>query len=57
MNLSEMGLFERAETEKITNCMECGSCSYVCPANRPLLDYVRLGKSTVLKMARERKMK
>jgi electron transport complex protein RnfC len=57
MNLSEMGLFERAEREKITNCMECGSCSYVCPANRPLLDYVRLGKSTVLKMARERKMK
>jgi electron transport complex protein RnfC len=57
MNLSEMGLFERAETERITDCMECGSCSYVCPANRPLLDYVRLGKSTVLRLARERKMK
>ena len=57
MNLSEMGLFEKAETERITDCMECGSCSYVCPANRPLLDYVRLGKSTVLKMERERKMK
>jgi electron transport complex protein RnfC len=57
MNLSEMGLFEKAETERITDCMECGSCSYICPANRPLLDYVRLGKSTVLKMARDRKMK
>jgi electron transport complex protein RnfC len=57
MNLSQMGLFERVETERITDCMECGSCSYVCPANRPLLDYVRLGKSTVIKMARERKTK
>jgi electron transport complex protein RnfC len=54
MTLSEKGLFERAEKERITDCMECGSCSYICPANRPLLDYIRLGKSTVIKMARER---
>jgi electron transport complex protein RnfC len=57
MTLSEKGLFERAEKEKITDCMECGSCSYTCPANRPLLDYIRLGKSTVIRMARERNMK
>jgi Na+-translocating ferredoxin:NAD+ oxidoreductase subunit C len=57
MTLSEKGLFERAEEEKITDCMECGSCSYTCPAGRPLLDYIRLGKSTVIKMARERNMK
>ena len=57
MTLSEKGLFERAEKEGITNCMECGSCSYTCPADRPLLDYIRLGKSTVISMARERNMK
>ena len=57
MTLAEKGLFERAETERITDCMECGSCSYICPANRPLLDYIRLGKSTVIKMARERNLK
>jgi len=57
MTLSEKGLFERAEKERITDCMECGSCSYICPAGRPLLDYIRLGKSTVIKMARERNMK
>ncbi|MEI6048500.1 MAG: electron transport complex subunit RsxC [Bacteroidota bacterium] len=57
MTLSEKGLFERAETERITDCMECGSCSYVCPAYRPLLDYIRLGKSTVIRMASERNMK
>lgn len=57
MTLSEKGLFERAENERITDCMECGCCSYTCPADRPLLDYIRLGKSTVVKMARERNMK
>ena len=54
MTLSEKGMFERAEKERITDCMECGSCSYTCPAGRPLLDYIRLGKATVIKMARER---
>ncbi|HPT21759.1 MAG TPA: electron transport complex subunit RsxC [Bacteroidales bacterium] len=57
MKLSEKGLFERAEKERITDCMECGSCSYTCPAHRPLLDYIRLGKSTVIRMARERNLK
>jgi Na+-translocating ferredoxin:NAD+ oxidoreductase subunit C len=57
MTLSEKGLFERAERERITDCMECGSCSYTCPAGRPLLDYIRLGKSTVIKMVRERVVK
>ena len=54
MTLSEKGEFERAERERITDCMECGSCNYTCPAGRPLLDYIRLGKSTVIKMARKR---
>ncbi|HUX57409.1 MAG TPA: electron transport complex subunit RsxC [Bacteroidales bacterium] len=57
MTLSEKGLFERAEQERITDCMECGACSYICPAGRPLLDYIRLGKSSVIKMVRERNMK
>lgn len=54
---SEKGMFDRAEKEHITDCMECGSCSYVCPAGRPLLDYIRLGKSNVLKSIRERSVK
>ncbi len=57
MALSEKGMFERAEKEHITDCMECGSCSYTCPSGRPILDYVRLGKSTVIRMARERNVK
>lgn len=57
MVLAERSLFEKAEAEKITDCMECGSCSYVCPAGRPLLDYIRFGKAKVMKMMRERKAK
>lgn len=57
MALSEKGLFEKSESNRITDCMECGCCSYTCPADRPLLDYIRLGKSTVIRMARERVVK
>jgi len=57
MTLAEKNLFERMEDEMVTDCMECGSCSYTCPAYRPLLDYIRLGKTTVLKMIREKNMK
>ena len=56
MALSEKGMFESAEKAKITDCCECGSCSYICPAGRPLLDYIRLGKANVNRMIRERKM-
>ncbi len=57
MAVSEKGDFERAGKERITDCMECGSCSYICPAGRPLLDYIRLGKSTVIKMSRKQVVK
>ena len=35
----------RLEALSITLCMECGCCSYVCPANRPLVQNNRLAKS------------
>ncbi|WP_372754309.1 electron transport complex subunit RsxC [Mariniflexile sp.] len=50
MNLSEKGLFEKASDEDVMTCIECGSCSYVCPSHRPLLDYIRFGKSIVKKL-------
>lgn len=53
--LASRNLTERLEQERVMDCMECGSCSYGCPANLPLLDYVRLGKAEVGKMIRARK--
>ncbi len=55
MTLTEKKMFENVEEEKTMDCIECGSCSYICPSNRPLLDYIRLGKSEVGKIMRERR--
>jgi electron transport complex protein RnfC len=55
MAMGERDLFERMEEEQTMDCIECGSCSYVCPANRPLLDYIRLGKTEINKIRRARK--
>ena len=55
MTATEFNNWELAEKNYITDCIECGSCSYTCPANRPLLDYVRLGKGKVMGIIRARK--
>lgn len=52
--VSEKGDWEKAENEMVMDCIECGSCQYTCPSGRPLLDYVRLGKSTVGQIIRKR---
>jgi len=55
MTSSEKQLWEMAENRKVMDCIECGSCSYTCPSNRPLLDYIRLGKAKVGQIIRVRK--
>ena len=55
--LSEVKNWERAEHEDIVSCIECGSCQFTCPAHRPLLDNIRLGKSTVMGIIRSRAAK
>ena len=34
-------------------CMECGSCSYVCPAKRPVTETMRLAKAMLRKGAKK----
>ena len=31
----------------IMGCMDCGSCAFSCPAGKPLVQYMRLGKDVV----------
>ncbi len=38
---------ERLEELKIGLCIECGCCSFVCPAKRPLVENNRLAKAAV----------
>ncbi len=47
--MSKKGNSEKAKEEHILDCIECGSCSFVCPSNRPILDYIRLGKTELRK--------
>lgn len=46
--------WDNCETLHIVDCIECGSCSYTCPANRPLLDHIRIGKQKVTSIIRAR---
>ena len=55
--LSSLKNWERLEAEDITSCIECGSCQFTCPAHRPLLDNIRLGKTTVMGIIRSRAAK
>ncbi len=52
--LAEKQRLEECEDERIMDCMECGSCLYICPSAKPLLDHIRVGKTRVGKMIRER---
>ena len=47
--------WEATEKGFVVDCIECGSCSYTCPASRPLLDYIRTGKQKVTAIIRARK--
>jgi electron transport complex protein RnfC len=46
----EIGIYVEANRAEDTEpfgvfeCFECGSCAYVCPAKRPLVQFVRLAK-------------
>jgi electron transport complex protein RnfC len=46
--------YEIAEQERIYDCIECGCCTFSCPAHRPLLDYIRVGKARVMGIMRSR---
>ncbi len=55
MNLMPMFIDTAAATENaqaakdlgVVNCIECGCCSYVCPAKRPLVQSMRRGKRLI----------
>ena len=42
---------EMANDYHLNDCFECGSCSYVCPSNIPLVQYFRIAKSVLRERA------
>ncbi len=45
--LAEKGRYEEAKEHNLFDCFECGSCAFVCPSKRPIVQLVRLAKSMV----------
>jgi electron transport complex protein RnfC len=43
-----MGRFDEAEGYNAMDCIECGICSFVCPAKIPLVDSIRMAKKEII---------
>lgn len=50
MTLAQNALWEEAKKHSAMSCLECGSCSFICPADRPILDFIKLAKSRIKAM-------
>lgn len=56
-NSYRLGNLKECENLGVMLCMECGCCSYICPAARPLVQTNRIVKIAVKKAAAEKKAK
>jgi electron transport complex protein RnfC len=45
--LVEKAKYEETRAYNLHDCFECGSCTYVCPAKRPMVQFIKLAKSLV----------
>jgi len=52
-NLTERERFESAKEYGVLDCIECGSCSYVCPAKRNLVHQFKYAKAKIAQMKGE----
>ncbi len=65
MGLLPLELYTYSKTENIEalqkynilDCVECGSCSYICPAKRQLIQTIRTGKQSLIKRRQAEKEK
>ena len=46
-DLARVGRYEDMEAEHLSDCMLCGSCSYVCPSNIPLAQLFYASKAAL----------
>ncbi len=52
--VSEKRLIDRAESYHALDCIECGCCSYVCPAARPLTQWIRAAKAVIVAQRKQK---
>ena len=44
---SEYGIYDKSRALGAENCIQCGLCAYVCPARRPLVQYITQAKQAI----------
>jgi len=42
--LAEKGFYEDTKDYHLMDCFECGTCSFVCPSKRPIVQWIKLAK-------------
>ena len=50
---SRKSMYNDAEQINLFNCIECGCCSYVCPARIPLVHYIQKAKNEINSLRRK----
>ncbi|MCB9876321.1 MAG: SLBB domain-containing protein [Planctomycetes bacterium] len=54
--LARAGDHDGLESHFVMDCMECGACSFSCPSNIPIVQLIRVAKSSIRdKKRKERK--
>ncbi len=49
----EYGRYDEARSMGLLDCIECGTCSFICPAKRNLVHWIKFGKAQYNKIANE----
>jgi electron transport complex protein RnfC len=48
---AKAGRYDECKQGYIDDCFECGACAYTCPANIPLVQYIKVAKRELVKRA------
>ena len=51
VNLVRKSIIEDLAGYHLMNCVECGACSFDCPANIPIVSYIKVGKTKLRQLA------
>ena len=53
-NDAEANDWKAADKHNVLDCVECGSCTYVCPAKRPITSSIRVAKRQAMALRRKK---
>lgn len=48
------GRYDEAKAAYVDNCVECGACTYGCPANIPIVQYIKIAKKELARRAQKK---